>query len=70
MNKAAAWLALSALLWITSIGEATAKPAPWFSWRSKLTGATVCSQTPLGAGWEKWRGPYRDSHCAKLVAHE
>jgi hypothetical protein len=70
MKKAAACLALSALMSVSLLGLAWAKPAPWFTWRSKLTGATVCSQTPLGAGWEKAQGPYRDSHCAKLVAHE
>jgi hypothetical protein len=44
---------------------ATARPAPWFKWRSKTDGQLVCSQTPLGAGWEKAFGPYQDSHCAK-----
>ena len=47
---------------------ALAAPASWFQWRSKLDGKLVCSQTPLGAGWEKATGPYRDSHCAKLIA--
>jgi hypothetical protein len=46
---------------------AHAGPAPWFEWRSKIDGKLVCSQTPLGAGWEKARGPYRDSHCVKLM---
>jgi len=46
---------------------AQAGPAPWFEWRSKFDGKLVCSQTPLGAGWEKARGPYRDSHCVKLM---
>lgn len=47
---------------------ALAAPAPWFQWRSKLDGKLVCWQTPLGPGWEKATGPYRDSHCAKLIA--
>jgi hypothetical protein len=42
-----------------------AAPAPWFKWRSKLDGATVCAQTPLGPGWERAGGPYRDSRCEK-----
>lgn len=42
-----------------------AGPAPWYQWRSKLTGKLVCSQTPLGPGWEQARGPYRDAHCEK-----
>ena len=46
---------------------ALAKPAPWFKWRSKADGRQVCSQTPLGPGWEKATGPYQDSHCEKLM---
>lgn len=44
---------------------ASAAPAPWFKWRSKLDGATSCSQWPLGPGWERAGGPYRDSRCEK-----
>jgi len=40
-----------------------AAPAPWYQWRSKSTGALTCSQTPLGPGWEKFAGPYRDARC-------
>jgi hypothetical protein len=40
-----------------------AAPAPWYQWRSKPTGAMACSQTPLGPGWEKFSGPYRDARC-------
>jgi hypothetical protein len=40
-----------------------AGPAPWYQWRSKSTGALSCSQTPLGHGWEKFAGPYRDARC-------
>ena len=42
-----------------------AEPAPWYQWRSKANGSLVCSQTPLGAGWEKSGGPYRDARCEK-----
>ncbi len=42
-----------------------AGPAPWYIWRSKVDGARVCHQTPLGPGWEVVAGPYRDSHCEK-----
>ncbi|MGZ8290171.1 MAG: hypothetical protein ACXW2U_04125 [Telluria sp.] len=45
-----------------------AAPAPWFQWRSTIDGALVCSQTPLGKGWTRAAGPFRDSHCAKLIA--
>ena len=47
---------------------AAAGPAHWFQYRSKIDGKLVCSQTPLGPGWEKATGPYRDSHCTKLIA--
>jgi hypothetical protein len=40
-----------------------AAPAPWYQWRSKTTGDLACAQTPLGAGWEKFAGPYRDARC-------
>lgn len=46
---------------------ALAGPAPWFKWRSKIDGKLSCSQTPLGPGWEKAHGPFKDSHCSKLV---
>lgn len=55
------------LLSASLVSAAFAAPAPWFQWRSKLDGKLVCSQTPLGAGWEKATGPYRDSHCTKLI---
>nr|WP_315396165.1 hypothetical protein [uncultured Duganella sp.] len=48
-------------------GQLAAGPAPWWQWRSKLDGQLACSQTPLGAGWEKVRGPFKDSRCEKLV---
>jgi len=47
---------------------ASAEPAPWYQWRSTANGSLVCSQTPLGAGWEKFSGPYRDARCEKRKA--
>jgi hypothetical protein len=44
---------------------ASAGPAPWYKWQSKLDASTACSQTPLGAGWERVAGPFRDSRCEK-----
>ncbi|MYM25001.1 hypothetical protein GTP46_20445 [Duganella sp. FT135W] len=44
-----------------------AEPAPWWKWRSKIDGALICSQTPLGEGWEKAYGPFRDARCEKLI---
>jgi len=42
-----------------------AAPAPWYHWHSRGTGTIVCSQTPLGPGWVRADGPYRDARCAK-----
>ncbi|NGZ83788.1 hypothetical protein [Duganella aceris] len=48
-------------------GGLVAGPAPWWKWRSKIDGALVCSQTPLGPGWVQAYGPYKDSRCEKPV---
>ena len=56
---------LPALLLSTAAGAA---PAPWWLWESiSGGGAKVCSQTPLGPGWRKLLGPYKDSRCEKLI---
>ncbi|WP_229218602.1 hypothetical protein [Rugamonas brunnea] len=55
---------LAAALLLASAALAAA-PAPWFKWRSKVDGSTSCSQWPLGPGWERAGGPYRDSRCEK-----
>lgn len=55
--------ALLALV-ITSVAAA---PAAYYQWRSKSTGELACSQTPLGEGWEKSSGPYRDARCEKRI---
>ena len=58
----------AALLTLTLCSaQLAAGPAPWWQWRSKLDGKVACAQTPLGAGWEKARGPFKDSRCEKLV---
>lgn len=47
---------------------AAAAPAPWWLWESVTgNGTKVCSQTPLGPGWRKLLGPYKDSRCEKLI---
>lgn len=58
---------LACVLLLPALPEAA--PAPWYQWRSKVNGNLVCSQTPLGPGWERANGPYRDAHCQtpKLV---
>lgn len=55
------------LLLASACSLCAAGPAPWFQWRSKLDGALVCSQTPLGHGWEQVSGPYQDSRCQKRI---
>jgi hypothetical protein len=55
------------LLMAACSADLGAKPAPWYKWRSKIDGQTTCSQTPLGPGWERDTGPYKDSRCEKLV---
>jgi len=46
---------------------ALARPAWWYWYESRIDGQRVCSQTPLGEGWKKVAGPYRDAHCEKLA---
>ena len=58
--------ALATLLALLCVAAAAA-PAPWFQWRSKVDGKQFCAQTSLGPGWEKAGGPFKDSHCTKLV---
>ncbi len=63
LRRSAAALAALALL----CGAPQAAPAPWYQWRSKIDGHLSCSQTPLGPGWVRDSGPYKDSRCEKLV---
>ncbi|MYM82017.1 hypothetical protein GTP44_08625 [Duganella sp. FT50W] len=65
MNKIAPRALIIALL--LHCGSLTAEPAPWWKWRSKIDGKLVCSQTPLGPGWDKAYGPFRDGRCEKLI---
>jgi len=58
---------VSGILIATVCAGALARPAPWFQWRSKADGALACSQSPLGPGWERAAGPYRDARCEKLI---
>ena len=67
MMKTLPKLGLATLLACVSLAVLAA-PAHWFKWRSKVDGKQVCAQTPLGHGWEKASGPFKDSHCTKLAA--
>ncbi|PKO90324.1 MAG: hypothetical protein CVU16_10620 [Betaproteobacteria bacterium HGW-Betaproteobacteria-10] len=42
---------------------ASAEPAPWYWWVSKLDSARVCWQTSPGSGWYRAGGPYKNSRC-------
>lgn len=52
-------LALAAVLCAT----ATAAPAPWFYWRSKIDGKRVCAQVSPGEGWVQDSEPYEAPNC-------
>ncbi len=56
---------LLAIVMLLATAAASAGPAPWYQYRSKLDNTIVCSQTPLGDGWERLNIPYRDSRCEK-----
>lgn len=56
-------LALAGLLLAST---APAAPAPWYLWRSRLNGETVCAKVLAGA-WDKVAGPFTDSRCEQLV---
>jgi hypothetical protein len=45
--------------------QAQAAPALYYQWMSKLDGSRVCSQVPLGEGWKRVGGPFKDSRCRK-----
>jgi hypothetical protein len=62
---------LIAMLFLVSLAfQASANPAAWYQWRSKLNGDLVCVQTSPGSGWEKAAGPYKDPHCMYLMRYQ
>jgi hypothetical protein len=66
-SSVALFLSISLCLSMLLAGAALAAPAPWWLWESVRTGDKVCSQTPLGPGWRRFLGPYKDSRCEKLI---
>lgn len=49
-------------------GQLQAGPAQYWQWQSIVDAKVLtCSPTQLGPGWKKFRGPFRDSRCEKLV---
>jgi hypothetical protein len=61
MKKAAC---LSLVLALSATTLAVAAPAPWFKWRSLLTGEDLCAQVMHGQ-WEKVAGPFKDAQCRR-----
>jgi len=55
------------LLAATAANSAVARPAWWYLYQSRIDGQRACSQSPLGDGWIKMAGPFKDAHCEKLV---
>lgn len=60
-------ICLLSLLAACVIDASVAAPAPWYKWRSKLTGEEVCAQFMQG-DWELASGPYSDPLCRKRGA--
>jgi hypothetical protein len=67
-RKTACLLLLGCALIVPALTNAA--PAPWYAWRSKADGRVVCAQTPLGPGWARLAGPYRDAHCEKPTGNK
>ena len=53
---------LSPLLAAAVAVSSFAAPAPWYKWRSKLTGQEICAQVMQGE-WARGAGPFRDAKC-------
>jgi hypothetical protein len=51
-----------ACLGLLLCASSLAAPAPWYIWRSKLTGEQTCAQVMRGE-WERVDGPYKDARC-------
>jgi hypothetical protein len=60
-------LIFAAFVFAVFLAAAGAAPAPWWLWESVTDSTKVCAQTPLGPGWRKLLGPYKDSRCEKLI---
>lgn len=58
---------LTMLCCLLTAVAASAGPAPWWLWESVNGKNRACSQTPLGPGWRKLLGPYKDARCEKLI---
>jgi len=55
---------LAAALTAAVAGSAAGASAPWYQWRSKLTGKVVCTPFLYGE-WERIAGPFKDARCQR-----
>ena len=63
-SRSACWVGvIAAALWLLHAKPASAAPAPWYYWRSKVDGARVCAQTSPGPGWERDSPAYEGPGC-------
>lgn len=58
---------LTLMVLLTLAPMLQAAPAYYWQWRSKLDGTITCSPVPLGPGWTRIDGPFRDGRCEKPV---
>lgn len=53
---------VAACLALVLCAVSAAAPAPWYKWRSRLTGEETCAQVMHGE-WQRVAGPFKDSRC-------
>jgi hypothetical protein len=58
---------VAAAIVLAACTAASAGPAPWYQWRSRVDHNRVCAQNMPVQGWEKASGPYKDSRCEKPI---
>ena len=52
---------------LAACATASATPAPWYQWRSRVGANRVCAQNMPVQGWTKVSGPFKDSRCEKAI---
>jgi hypothetical protein len=59
------WTTFAATM--VACGLAMAQPSPYFVWKNKTTGATICESEADESKWVKVSGPYEDPTCKFLI---
>lgn len=67
-HSALATLSLMSMLSLYAV-TATADPATWQLWKSRLDGTTQCAQSSPGDGWVNMDGTYSNSRCRMSRRH-